>query len=333
MPEQAPFGMFLCSSGKQWLVKNTFGNLEGGTVQPGWEVVEIEGQKVGKWIEQHTAKLRDLYSYSTDQHALYSACTHGLVGDVGARVEVEFKTDERKKKSRTLTLEPTKLSVRPGPAVFPEGTVYLDQASYAELEGELGYVHFKRCRENLVEELDTVLAALEGCRGLVIDFRGNGGGGHYDELMERLIPKGGEIAFGKTYRSSGAHPFGGPVVAIVDAGTVSSAETMSGMLKEDGRAYLIGDSPTAGMSSSKTTIDLPSGLFQLYVSVASNKGRFNEGRGLEGIGVMPHEIVPYEQADLIDGIDTLTKRAAELLEEHPDGKFPKGVVPYVPKDS
>jgi carboxyl-terminal processing protease len=49
------------------------------------------------------------------------------------------------------------------------------------------------------------------------------------------------------------------------------------MFKEDGRAYMIGESPTAGMSAQKEVIELPSRLFALYVAVRSNKQRFNGG--------------------------------------------------------
>ena len=52
----------------------------------------------------------------------------------------------------------------------------------------------------------------------------------------------------------------------------------------------------------------------------SNKGRFNRGRGLEGIGVIPHEIVPYEADELASGIDSQIRRAEELLEV---GKWPE----------
>jgi carboxyl-terminal processing protease len=93
------------------------------------------------------------------------------------------------------------------------------------------------------------------------------------------------------------------------------------MFKEDGRAYAIGDSPTAGMSSSKQTLPVPSGLFCAYFSVFSNKGR-----GIEGIGVPPHELVPYDPKELAAGVDTQIRRAEELLEKG----FPDGSVAYVP---
>ena len=69
------------------------------------------------------------------------------------------------------------------------------------------------------------------------------------------------------------------------------------------------------MASQKTTIDLPSKLFSLYVSVGSNKARFQGGRGIEGIGVIPHELVEFDPADLQQQRDTLIARA--------DASFPR----------
>jgi carboxyl-terminal processing protease len=53
--------------------------------------------------------------------------------------------------------------------------------------------------------------------------------------------------------------------------------------------------------------------------------RYNNGRGIEGIGVPPHELVPVKAADLIKKQDTLILRAVELL---PKG-FPREMVEYV----
>jgi carboxyl-terminal processing protease len=53
--------------------------------------------------------------------------------------------------------------------------------------------------------------------------------------------------------------------------------------------------------------------------------RCNNGRGIEGIGVPPHELVSVKAADLIKKQDTLILRAVELL---PKG-FPREMVEYV----
>ena len=118
------------------------------------------------------------------------------------------------------------------------------------------------------------------------------------------------------------------MVVIVDAGVRSAGETVAGMFKEDGgRAYSIGDTPTAGTSSQKVSLPVPSGLFSAYFSVHSNKARFNGGKGIEGIGMSPAEIVPYDPVELTKGIDTQIRRAEELLSK----KFPQGVVGYSPE--
>ena len=109
---------------------------------------------------------------------------------------------------------------------------------------------------------------------------------------------------------------------------LSAAETGSGMFKEDGRALLIGESATAGMSSSKETVDLPSGKYSLYVSVSSNMGRFNDGKGIEGIGVIPQLRLEFDPEDLAAGQDTLIRRAEALLGEAAAGKGPWKDVPY-----
>jgi len=163
--------------------------------------------------------------------------------------------------------------------------------------------------------------------GLILDFRGNGGGGFdHDAFMGRFVPSGKTLAFGKSYPSAGPNPYGGPIVVIIDGNVRSAGETGSGIFKEDGRAFVIGESATAGMSAQKEQFDLPSGKWALYVAVGSNKGRFNGGKGIEGIGVPPHEQVEFKAKDLDAGVDTLIARAEELLK-----KFPQAKVPYDPK--
>lgn len=162
--------------------------------------------------------------------------------------------------------------------------------------------------------LAAACAALGEMPGIMLDFRGNGGFDN-DASLGRFVPAGKQITFAKHIASAGPRQFGGPVVVIVDAGTLSAGETASGMFKEEGRALMIGPTATAGMSSSKETIELPSGLFALHASVRSNKSRWQGGRGIEGIGVEPHRVVEYDPEDLAAGADTLVRVACEVLAE------------------
>ena len=323
--------MFWTRSGDDVLVKNSWGGALAAGVKPGMRVVEVDGEKVDDWIAAKVAEVRELMSYSTDQQAEFAALHWGLSGPSGKLLAVELRdVDGKRKKARVPYSGGANVPF--GPAVFPEGLERIGRQSYGTLPSGFGYIHLRDVKTELPDQIDTMLAALGDVPGLVLDCRANGGGGcDHDAVFGRFVPGGETWKHGKSYRSAGAQPYAGPMVVIVDAGVRSAGETVSGMFKEDGRAYMIGESPTAGMSSSKTTIELPSGQFSLYVSVRSNKGRFQGGRGIEGIGIEPHETVAYDPAHLAAGKDTLIERAEELLADFPKNGFPKNPVPYDPK--
>ncbi len=322
-PELAGPGMFWCRSGKKILIKTAFGDAAAAGIEPGTEVVKVDGKPVAAWLDARIALMRDTKSCSTDHQAFFRATHQWLAMPKGTRLDLELKTAAGKPQKRTLTYD--RGSYVPwGPALEIDGLESSGDVHFKLLDPRTGYVQVRRCKEELPEQIDVALAKVGSAKGLILDFRANGGGGFdHEAFLGRFVPAGLKLVGQLTYESRGPHPYGGPIVVIVDAGTVSAGETASGIFKEDGRAYMIGESPTAGMSSQKTTIELPSGLFSLYVSTHSNKRAFNGGRGIEGLGVIPHEVLAYEAQDLAQGVDTLIRRARELL-----AKFPKDKVPF-----
>ncbi|MCR9243963.1 MAG: S41 family peptidase [bacterium] len=311
-------GLFLCRIGDDVYVKNAWGPAEAANLRPGMRVAKIAGKAAGEWLDSRTAELRDLISFSTDHQADFYARHWGLADVRGTRLQFEV-LDGKAKKKRKIAFR--KLNQTPsGPAFRPADTQRHQNLYFAETADGFGYVHVRRCKGSLPSEMDHVLAELGEINGIILDFRGNSGGGFdHRALFGRFLPKGKSWRVGSGYQSQGERPFGGPMVVIVDATCRSAGETAAGQFTEDGRAYGIGESPTAGMSASKKTIELPSGLFALYVSVRSNKSRFAGGKGIEGLGVVPHEIVEFAPADLAAGKDTLIERAAALLRTYPDG--------------
>lgn len=321
-------GIFLCVVGDEVVIKNAWGDGAAAGLEPGMTVVEIDGTKARKWLDARVEALRDLWPFSTEQQALFCACHQGLAEPPGTRLKLVVRAaGSRKQSNRTLTYG--KANPTPwGPAAFPAGLEGPDSSlRWATLEDGTGYIHVRRCPGDLPTRFDTPLEKFAHAPGLILDFRGNSGGGFdHDALLGRFVPAGKELAFGKRIASAGPHPYAGPVVVIVDANVRSAGETASGMFRYDGRGYLIGESATAGMSASKTRIELPSGLFALdRIAVHSNKARYNDGKGLEGVGTIPHEIVQFDPEDLAAGKDTLIERARAVLAD-----FPQKEVPYDP---
>ncbi len=321
--------MLLLRTKDQIFVKSAWSGARNAGLVPGMEIVSVNGEKPLDWLSGRIAIHRQYKSFSTAQHAEFYALGRGLVAKKGERWKLVVRDEKGRKKKKTLIFERAR-QVPNGPPFLPEGTKPITRkrdVSYGFTPSGFGYIHIRRCKSTVVSEVDKALAAVGQPKGLILDFRGNTGGSFdHEALIGRFIPKGKTMSFGRPHRSSGLVNYGGPIVVIVDGSVASAGETASGMFKEDGRAYMIGEGPTAGMSSQKREFELPSGFFKLRVSIYSNMMRFNQGRGIEGIGVPPLENLQYQPKDLFAGVDTLRRRAEELLD-----KFPQELVPYDPK--
>ncbi len=312
--------------GEKVYVRTAFGPAAARGIKTGQEVLSIDGVPARRWLERKAASMQDESCFSTDHQTLYAACHWGLADWEGTPIAFELRDPEAGEvKTITIVRQGGPNFAPLGPLAPPQGLKREGRQLYGKTAGGFGYIHLRDVPGNLPEQLDVMLEAIGEAPGLILDLRANGGGGcDHAAVMGRFLPPG--ESWGRA-TGQGARPFTGPMVVIYDAGARSAGETIGGMFKEDGgRAYTIGDTPTAGTSSQKTTLPLPSGLFSAYFSIHSNMGRYNQGRGIEGIGMAPAEITPYDPADLVAGIDTQIRLAEERLRQG----LPEEAVGYVP---
>jgi C-terminal processing protease CtpA/Prc len=310
----------------KWYVLRSVGAAGSSGIKAGWEVVKIDGEKAKDWMARAHERLTSSRGFSTTRAADWIVGTWGVNGPDGKSCKFEFKDEKRKSKKKTLTWSSKAGGGRLlGPVVYPENLTSVGKdVAYKKLESGMGYVLAAKVPGDLHTAFDEAIAGLGDIDGLILDFRSNMGGGYdRDAVLGRFVPEG--QSFGGE-ESAGPNPYTGQIVVLVDPATISAGETIVGELKEEGRAYLIGPGGTHGASGSKKETKAPSGKFAIRYVVASNKQRFNGGRGVEGLGIEPDEIVEYDPKIIASGIDPCIQRAEELLKK----PLPKKAVTYVP---
>ncbi len=161
-----------------------------------------------------------------------------------------------------------------------------------------------------------------GSKKLIIDLRGNPGG-YLDaavDIASHFLPKGATIVtedFGgkepnNVHTSLGYDdvPAGTKIVVLIDGGSASASEILSGALQDHHVATLIG-TKSFGKGSVQTLIDLAGG--SLKVTVA--RWITPDGHWIMGNGITPDITVPYAPAGATTApkVDPQMARAIQFL--------------------
>ena len=162
-----------------------------------------------------------------------------LRGHKGTKVNVKIKR-ERENKYLDFTITRDKI---------PQNTV---DVSYM-IDEEIGYIKLSRFGTNTYTEFKAALNKLkgEGMKKLVLDLKGNGGG-----IMQRAIEISDEFLDGNQlivytkgkdnrYDSEARARIKGvaeniPLIVLIDQGSASASEIVSGALQDNDRALIVG---------------------------------------------------------------------------------------------
>ena len=185
---------------------------------------------------------------------------------------------------------------------MPQNLKRYGSCLYGKLASGHGYIYLRRIDSKLIKSLDAALHDFEGIKGLIVDLRGNGGGGYSREVFKRFDKKKGP--------SPGIPFYRGNLVVLIDAGTISAGETFARDLVYSAGAYLMG-SATAGASSAKRSWQLPHKLGTIILPTRSRWGF--DRQPIEYKGIAPHKTVEIVPDELQLGINSGIKRAEEYL--------------------
>src|ERR1035437_7047863 len=134
-----------------------------------------------------------------------------------------------------------------------------------EIRPDVGYIHLTQFQETTAQEVIASIDGFSNLKGLILDLRGNPGGllSQAVEVCDHLLSKGQGIVSqrGRAYpdqeykatRGNGGKTF--PIVVLVNRGTASAAEIVSGALQDHDRALIVGET-TFGKGLVQTVYDL-----------------------------------------------------------------------------
>jgi len=168
-------------------------------------------------------------------------------------------------------------------------------------DDSIGYIRISAFQESTVDELKKALQQVNGkakdLKGIVIDVRNNPGG-----LLDQAVKasdaflKSGTIVSTKgrvkaieskfVARDDGSEP-ACPMVVLVNEGTASASEILSGALQDNGRAIVLG-MPTFGKGSVQTVIPLEDGS---ALKLTTAKYYTPKGRSIQAEGIKPDIVV------------------------------------------
>jgi carboxyl-terminal processing protease len=229
-------------------------------------------------------------------------------GPIGSQVKL---TVSRTGATETLTLTVTREKIDT-PTV-----------SWKMMDDGTGYVAISLFGERTGKELQQALNELKAKqpKGLVLDLRNNPGG-----LLDAAVDVAGEFAGRKvilherkkdgsetTYSGrTGADAPNVPLVILVNKNTASAAEIVSGALRDQQHAPLIGEK-TYGKGSVQLVYDLSDGS-SLHVTVA--QWYTPDNHQIQGQGLTPDTEAPLTDEDRAQNRDPQLDKALEYLRQH-----------------
>ncbi|NJR72154.1 MAG: hypothetical protein HC782_03535 [Gammaproteobacteria bacterium] len=202
------------------------------------------------------------------------------------------------------------------------------------LPSGFGYIRFSGFNGALTDGILAELATMKNTPGMVIDLRNNGGGS--GAMVQRLLEqffkddltgltastRDGKpikvffvpiIKLAPTLKGSGANAYANPVVVLTNESSASASEIFSIVMKESGRATLIGERTCGCLTAYMGLADVPGGAQMAYSEVGYIT---KKGTRVEGEGVIPTIEVKPSQEDMLLNRDRVLERAVQYLADN-----------------
>ncbi len=203
---------------------------------------------------------------------------------------------------------------KPKDFVITRSIIKIKSVKTKVYDGQIGYIRIASFQERTVDDVKKSIQEIEAkarpLKGIVIDMRNNPGGLLNQSIeVSDLFLKSGVIVSTRgrsknmesrsMAKNDGDEPTC-PIVVLVNEGTASAAEIVSGALQDNGRAVILG-AQTFGKGSVQTVIPLEDGA---ALKLTTAKYYTPNGRSIQAEGITPDIVVklirPVEEKDPIE---------------------------------
>jgi RNA polymerase sigma factor (sigma-70 family) len=274
-------------------------------VRPGMRVVSVHGVPAEDEINRWSERQRKYVGYSSARTLRYDAARGFLQQpEKGTKLTLVLEDPEGQRMvvDATADLKPRYLPRLPVPR---NRIADAANVSWTPLGDGIGYIYVRRIAQQLEGSLDQALADLGAVAGLIIDVRGNSGGGFDANTAFRNFDRAAD---------NSAEPkrpcYRGPIALLIDERSISAGEGWASWFIAHKRARVFGTT-SAGASARKETYTLSNGLYRIVVPVKAYAGFLD--RPIERRGLEPDVEIRCSARDLARARDTIVEAAVKWL--------------------
>jgi carboxyl-terminal processing protease len=271
-------------------------------VQPGMIVRSIDGRPIGERLAEAQSRVAGTSSDRAVKLRVYRKVVEGEPGTFiklgleradGSRVEVSLLR-------REVSDEP--------------------RVSWRRTTGGFGYIRLNIWKSPVHKQFKSALESLKDAPGLILDLRGNPGGEAAEVVKIATYFFNSRMPFGRFISRTGRaielytgrddQAYKGGVVILVNEASGSGSELFSGVMQENGRAFVMGRQ-SCGCVLGISKFRKVKGGGELAVSELGYVSP--RGQRLEGKGVMPDRSVALTIHDLQRNRDLALDEAESYL--------------------
>lgn len=189
-----------------------------------------------------------------------------------------------------------------------------------KLNDDIGYIRLSSfISKNAAKEFGNVLSGYRNKKGFIIDLRSNPGGllTNAIDISSMLLSRGIIVStvdrdgYKETQKASGMPITNKPVIVLINKGSASASEIMSGALKDNRRAVLIGEK-SFGKGLVQEINRLPNNA---GVNITIQKYLTPNGTDINKKGIEPDIVVELSEDDIKNKDDKQLKKANEVLQD------------------